>query len=129
MTCPFYKQGLCTSPLLGEPRSDVYRPGVCDGDAAKYTRCPYYSTAGKEGLEYFSEKTSTSEKPVPLLHYLRKIPSSSCQFFNVKEYNRNYIASCGVLMRLLTRFEVELCEVHPETCPLRRYASAYVSKQ
>jgi hypothetical protein len=121
MPCPFFKNGLCTSPLLGEPRADVYRPGVCDGDKSMYSKCPYYTEKGLETLQTFTmDDVVRKLKPDPLLHYMRKRPVSSCKYMKVYEISGHYVAYCQLLGRLLTRYEAELCVTMPEGCPIRK---------
>jgi len=124
LPCPYYKQGLCTSPLVGEPRADVCQPGVCDGDSTRYSRCPYYVKT-QDGLEVFTRERGEPflrEKPLPILHYIKKPVKSQCPFFKTIEREGYYLAYCEVLGRLLTRYEVDLCSSYSDTCPLRRMA-------
>ncbi len=124
MPCPYYKQGLCTSPLLGEPRADLYQPGVCDGDKTKYMKCPYYTEKGLESLQTFTDEDIVHKlKPDPILHYMKKRLESRCEHFKVYQMAGHYIAYCQLLNRLLTRFEAELCASYPERCPIRKLVS------
>ncbi len=120
MPCPFFKQGMCTSPLLGEPRSDVCIPGVCDGDYSRYSRCKFYTERALSLTE--SEEARVREKPLPSIHYLYKKPECRCPYFRVLRMSDYYLAECKVLDRLLTKYEVYTCIQHYNTCPLRKIA-------
>lgn len=125
MTCPFYKNGVCTSPLLGGmPSHEVVREDVCSGDATVYTQCKYFVRPEGKGLEAFQPSAEFSERPYPLLHYLERRVESSCPEYKLMRHENVYVAYCRVLDRLLTKYEVENCEKHPETCPLRNYSVA-----
>lgn len=123
LVCPFYKKGLCTSPRLGEPRADVYRPGICDGDETAYSRCSLYASGTGSILEFSERPVQVSERLISSIHYLNRRPTSLCPYFKVVEYGGRYVAFCSVLARHLTGYELEPCERHAEQCPLRKYAS------
>lgn len=122
MPCPYYRNGVCMSPLHLEPRPDLVREEVCEGPEEVYTRCRYFVKPGERGLEAFQPSAGLEEKPYPLLHLLERKVESTCPEYTLRRYEGSYVAYCRVLDRLLTKYEVENCEKYPDTCPLRKYA-------
>ena len=127
MPCPWYRGGLCTSPRLKTPSSAVVSPDRCLSDT-EYLSCEYYvdpAKAGRspQGLEQHIKPAIAQQlKPYPPIHVVQRRPRSGCPNMKVYEYSGGYLAFCTVLNRLLTRSEVETCEKHWRTCPLRKYA-------
>ena len=122
MPCPWYRDGYCHSPALGEPSSDPVINAVCLGSEAVYKKCPFYRERAEvrreEGVRRRSGKYG---RPLLLIHSLKKCPKSDCEFFVVEEDESGaYLAACNVLRRYLTRYEVPLCENHWKDCPYRR---------
>jgi len=118
LPCPWYKEGVCTSPLLKEPSRDPVIPSICSSNREVYSRCRYYvEPTGKEPKE-FSGKYG---KPLLLIHSLNKPPRCLCEFFIIEKYEGNtYITACKVLNRYLTRYEVNLCSQYWSDCPYRK---------
>ncbi len=130
MPCPWYKNGMCTSPKLVKPTTSVVNLERCMGGPESYKTCQFYVEPGggeESGRSDTPSITSFSRtgldkklKPYPPIHLLERRPESSCQFFKVYEYGGGYLAYCAILERLLTRSEVEACEKHWRSCPVRR---------
>jgi hypothetical protein len=123
MPCPWYRNGLCTSPKLKRPTSAVTSPERCLGSEAEYKSCQFYVDPPKsqkqqsalvESLKPALEKQLKPYKPIHLIPYR---PKSNCPFFKVYEYAGGYLAMCTVLNRLLTKSEVAKCEKYWQTCP------------
>ncbi|WP_167827887.1 hypothetical protein [Pyrolobus fumarii] len=83
------------------------------GEEAGAGGTPAITSFAKSGLE-------KKLKPYPPIHLLDYRPNNECPFMKVYEYSGGYLAYCTVLERLLTRSEVETCEQHWKTCPVRR---------
>ena len=117
MTCPWFKAGMCTSPLLGEPSRDVVDYSTCLGDESVYKGCRFYT----ESSPRRRERVGPMGKPLLLVHSLSTKPKSGCEFFFVEEHESgSYLAGCEVLGRYLTRYDVKLCEKHWIDCPYRK---------
>jgi len=118
LPCPWYKDGLCTSPALDEPSKDPVIPSICLSNREVYSKCRYYrEVSGREPRE-FSGKYG---KPLLLIHSISRIPRSMCEYFVVEKHESGtYLAACHVLDRYLTRYEVHLCENHWKDCPYRK---------
>ncbi len=139
MPCPWYKNGMCTSPKLLTPSSSVVSTERCLGGPEQYKTCNFYvepeSGQGVEQrtrsdvpsiTEFSGVKSSLDKKlkPYPPIHLLDQRPLAQCPYMKVYEYGGGYLAYCAVLERLLTRSEVELCEQHWRSCPFRRIAAS-----
>ncbi len=124
MPCPWYRDGYCHSPALGEPSSDPVINAVCLGSEAVYKKCPFYRERAevKRGEEGVRRRSGKYGRPLLLVHSLqKKRPKSGCEFFVVEEDESGaYLAACDVLGRYLTRYEVPLCENHWRECPYRK---------
>ncbi len=122
MPCPWYREGLCTSPKLENPSSDPVMPHRCLGAEEVYSKCRYYSTEEKVKLKPVTPTSAISifGKPLALLHAIRQKPSSECEYFEVKDTGEHYLAGCKVLRRYLTIYEVDLCNKYWRECPYRR---------
>jgi len=118
MPCPWFKDGLCTSPLLEEPSKDPVIPSICSSIKEVYSKCRYYVEPATKEPKEFSGKYG---RPVLLIHSLTKPLRSNCEFFIIEKYEENvYIAACRVLNRYLTRYEVDTCIKHWKECPYRK---------
>ncbi len=132
MPCPWYKNGMCTSPKLKEPTSAIVQPDRCGGPPEQYKTCRFYVEPGgereeKSGREGVPSITSFAKsglekklKPYPPIHLLDHRPLSDCEFIKVYEYSGGFLAYCAILERLLTRSEAAVCEKHWRQCPIRR---------
>lgn len=113
--CPWYRNGLCTSPLLESPSADPVIPQKCLSEVS-YRDCKYYKETGKEEVT-----TLGFGKPLLLIHSLSKKPQCNCEFLVIIQHESGaYIAGCKVLCRYLTRYEVKLCEKKWQECPFRK---------
>ena len=117
MPCPWYRGGVCTSPLLESPSPDPVIPSICLSDDS-YVRCRYYVEPRGREVRGFSGRFG---KPLLLIHSISRLPRSNCEFFIVEKHESGaYLAACEVLRRYLTRYEVRLCEEYWRDCPYRR---------
>lgn len=116
--CPWFRDGACTSPALGGgPDNSVINVSVCLGGPEQYTRCKFYVAPPKDS----SASLKRYGKPLMLINSLPKEPRSGCEFFRVIRHDSGvFLASCEVLGRYLTRYEVSLCEKYWRDCPFRR---------
>ncbi len=126
MPCPWYRNGLCTSPKLKRPTAAVTSPDRCLGSEAEYKSCQFYvdpETADKPSsrsgglVESLKPALEKQLKPYKPIHLLTRRPKSNCPFFKVYEYAGGYLAFCKVLNRLLTKSEAAKCEKYWQTCP------------
>jgi len=139
VTCPYYKQGLCFSPLLlateGKPVDWPVSKERCLG---KYIACNFYDKANEKqsqtspiattttATEATTTATTTSHTDAWYgVNFLVKKPESNCEKFRVKEESQGevkyYVATCIVLRRLLTTSEVENCVKYFSTCPFNLF--------
>ncbi len=138
MPCPWYKNGMCTSPKLVSPTSSVVSVERCLGGPEQYKTCNFYVEPGGEQqeqrarsdvpsiTEFSGRRTSLDKKlkPYPPIHLLDQRPLAECPYMKVYEYSGGYLAYCVALERLLTRSEVEVCEKYWRTCPMRKLAAS-----
>ncbi|BEP17605.1 hypothetical protein PYJP_09570 [Pyrofollis japonicus] len=122
MPCPWYQNGVCTSPKLGKPSSAVVSKERCLGSEAEYKSCRFYvdPEASKKQSPLEAAMKPALEKqlrPYTAIHLLSTRPRSECPFMRVYNYGGGYLAFCEVLNRLLTRSEVTKCERYWSTCP------------
>lgn len=118
MPCPWYREGVCTSPMLDSPSNEPVIPARCLGDENIYRTCRYYKEPGDTIKPY---RPGFFGKPLLLIHSISRVPRSECDFFVVEKHESGcYLAACKVLGRYLTRYEVALCESHWDSCPYRR---------
>ena len=116
MPCPWYKDGVCTSPALESPSPDPVIPAICLGDEEVYGKCRYFRKVSKQAAP-----TYKASKPLLLIHSLSKEPRSGCEFFTVERHESgSFLSVCRVLGRYLTRYEVKLCERYWRDCPFRK---------
>ncbi len=130
MPCPWYKNGMCTSPKLAKPSSAIVNTERCLGGPESYKTCSFYVEpgGGEEGSEsgvpsitsFAKSGLEKKLKPYPPIHLLEQRPSGECPFMKVYEYSGGFLAYCVILERLLTRSEVETCEKYWRSCPIRR---------
>ena len=129
MPCPWYRNGMCTSPKLRQPSRSVVSPQRCMGGEAEYRSCKLYvdppqeRKQGRGLLEQAKPALIQQLRPYTPIHLLSRRPASRCPFMKVYSYSGGYLAQCTVLGRLLTRSEVEACEKYWQTCPFYRAAS------
>ncbi len=118
MPCMWYKSGLCTSPALDKPSSDVTLPSRCLGQG--YTTCKFFRDVdtsiipeAKSGREY--------GRPILMIHGLNKPMKSDCKYFRLLNHESgSYLAACEVLKRYLNIYEVPLCINYWNDCPFRK---------
>ncbi len=130
MPCPWYQNGMCTSPKLPEASELVVSRERCLGGPEAYRLCKYYVEPEKEGrrgkrkgIERFSTPAPAEAqkyKPYPPIHVIPRKPSSACPFIKIINYAGGYLAYCRVLNRLLTKHEVSNCDRYWKTCPFYR---------
>ncbi len=112
--CPWYKNGMCTSPLLDTPSADPVIPQRCLSDAS-YKDCKYFKDLSESNI------SPNYGKPLLLIHSLSTQPRCSCEYFIYTQHESGtYVAACKVLRRYLTRYEVKLCEKKWRECPFRK---------
>ena len=137
LPCPWYKNGMCTSPRLREPSTLVVSSERCLGGQEDYRSCRYFvdveklEEKEKGGLVKFTQPTpaiAQQLKPYPPIHLLHSKPSSACPYFKTYEYAGNYLAYCNVLERLLTRSEVKNCEKLWKGCPFYKLGRGYIGE-
>lgn len=134
MPCPYFKNKMCTSPLLPEPSSAVVVPGRCLSDN-KYKTCQFY-TESKESKEQgvlavstLSDEQLKELKPYPPIHYLENPLRSNCPYYRLLNYGGYYLAYCEILGRILTRHEALLCSRYWETCPISKLGYRVTSEE
>ena len=134
MPCPWYRNGVCTSPKLRRPSSSVTSPSRCLGSEAEYKSCRFYvepkqkseGGSGRGGLLEAAKPAIVQQlRPYNPIHLLASKPTSKCPYIKVYSYSGGYLAQCLVLRRLLTKSEVELCNKYWETCPFYRQAQQH----
>ncbi|MCE4617027.1 MAG: hypothetical protein F7C32_00355 [Desulfurococcales archaeon] len=64
---------------------------------------------------------SSRESFLSMVHVVKYRPESKCPYFQMWKVEDGYVAHCKILERNLTRHEVQLCEEHWESCPIKRY--------
>ncbi len=126
MPCPYYKNKMCTSPMLPEPTDAIVVPSRCLSED-KYRTCKFYvEEKGKEGKQStLITSTIDDEKlkelrPYPPIHYLDMPIRSGCSFYKLMSYGGYFIAYCEVLGRILTRHEAKLCGSYWSSCPIAK---------
>jgi len=139
MPCPWFYDGLCTSPRLPKPSSAVVTKRCSsenDFDVCKFYVPPESVEERKDGLLKFassieergSESLEQRHKPYKLIHALLTEPSKGCPYLKpFRGSDGKWYALCKVLNRLLTFTEVKLCEHHWKTCPLYKNAPQLVA--
>ncbi len=130
MPCPFYKNGLCTSPRLSSPSPSVTSRQRCLGEEPDYMSCSYYVEAESTStgsLAGYTLETALGKqfRPYVPIHVVASKPKSECPYIKIHDYGGGYLAQCQVIERLLTRSEIKLCENYWKTCPLYRQANKY----
>ena len=118
MPCPWYRGGLCTSPLLDKPTTDVTLLSRCLSNV-EYSTCRFFKelnqsvSTREEGKEY--------GRPILIIHGLTKPLRSECKFFKLFTHESgNYLAACDILRRYLNLYEVDLCIKYWSECPFRK---------
>jgi len=128
MPCPWYRNGLCTSPRLRRPTASVTNPSRCLGGESEYKSCRLYTepanASSSASKSIASPRPALIEqlKPYNLIHLVERKPQAGCPYMKIHNYSGGYLAECLVLGRLLTRSEVKLCEQGWSSCPFYRYA-------
>lgn len=118
MPCPWYREGMCNSPILESPSNEPVIPLKCLGDESAYKSCRYYR---EEESTVRSYRPGFFGKPLLLIHSINNIPKSGCEFIIVEKHESGcYLVACKVISRYLTRYEVGLCETHWQDCPYRK---------
>jgi hypothetical protein len=122
MPCHWFKNGMCTSPLLETPSSDPVLIARCLGSSEVYGRCRYYTEPKGESLEMKRAiGVRKLGKPLLLIHSISEPLKSKCDFYSlIRHESGSYLASCSVLGRYLTRYEASLCVKGWEDCPFRK---------
>ncbi|MFN3267731.1 MAG: hypothetical protein ACK416_00560 [Zestosphaera sp.] len=119
MVCPWYKEGMCTSPRLDQPSSDPVSL-ACTGGAEQYRGCRYFVEKKEVFQPVSAAATVRFGKALLMIHALNEKPESGCEFFESEDHGGYFLAGCRVLRRYLTKFEVMDCEKHWINCPYRR---------
>jgi hypothetical protein len=130
MPCPWYRNGMCTSPKLRQPSRSVVSPQRCMGSEAEYKSCRFYVDPPQERrgrtrslLEQPKPAIIQQLRPYMPIHLLSRKPNSNCPYIKVYSYSGGYLAQCLVLNRLLTKSELTMCEKYWQSCPFYRMAS------
>ncbi len=125
MPCPYYQNGVCTSPKIPRPTSAVVNPSRCLSNS-EYKTCKYYvEQEEQKNLEYFGDKIKKELKPYPPIHYLERPLKSDCPYYQLLSFGGYYIAKCEILGRLLTKHEVLICSKYWESCPISKYTQLF----
>lgn len=120
MPCPWYKNGLCTSPILERPSSDITLPSRCAGGPETYVSCRFYKDIEESKVEN-RHVIRDYGKPILIIHGLSKSMKSDCPFFKLLAHESGaYLAVCEVLKRFLNVYEVSICANYWNDCPLKR---------
>lgn len=129
MSCPWHKEGMCTSPKLEHPSSDPVSLLVCMGGANEYTKCRYFSE--KKIIKATPATSSVIKfgKALLMIHALSEAPKSECEFFEAENHEGYYLAGCTILGRYLTKFESLECERHWSMCPYRKIELALAHRR
>jgi len=134
MPCPYFKNKMCTSPLLPEPTDAIIVPSRCLSDD-KYRTCKFYVESGKSEkqstliVSTLSDEQLKELKPYPPIHYLENPLNSECPHYKLLSYGGYYLAYCNVLGRILTRHEALLCSKYWETCPIAKLGYGSSNKE
>jgi len=67
------------------------------------------------------QPTIDKESFLDIVHIVKYRPESKCPYFQLWKVADGYLARCKVLERNLVRHEIQLCEEHWESCPIKRY--------
>ena len=122
MTCPWYKQGYCVSPLLDKPSDAVTSPSRCLGE---FKSCRYYkepSSSDEGGLSKFmmkGGKYKITSLMVAEVYAYDSPPVSQCEFFQTVMHDGKYYARCAVKGWWLTASQSKLCSLYYDKCPYR----------
>ncbi|MGC8974773.1 MAG: hypothetical protein ACP5KB_01080 [Thermoprotei archaeon] len=119
MPCPWYKDGVCTSPKLEQPSSDPVTM-ACAGGPRQYRECRYFMERAESPQLAGVTATVKFGKALMMIHALNERPKSECEFFESEDHEGYYLAGCAVLRRYLTKFEVPDCEKYWVNCPYRK---------
>lgn len=129
MSCPWYKDGMCTSPKLEHPSSDPVSLVLCLGGHNEYAGCRYFSEKRIPRAGPTMSSVAKFGKSLFMIHALSEIPESNCEFFEVENHESHYLAGCVILGRYLTKFEVMECEKGWSACPYRKIELALAHKR
>ncbi len=131
MPCPWYRNGMCTSPKIGKPTTAVVSVERCLGPEAEYKACEYFVDEkghARKGIDSFTLTAAAQQyRPYPPIHVVYNRPDSKCPFIKVIDQGGGFIVYCNVLGRLLTRSEIKLCERYWRTCPIMKVGEGYVT--
>ncbi|MET1101715.1 MAG: hypothetical protein ABWW69_04475 [Pyrodictiaceae archaeon] len=122
MPCPWYKNGMCTSPKLPRPSSLVVSKDRCLESESEYKSCRFYvepaRNSSQGGLETHVKPSIVQQlKPYLPIHLIEDDIQSGCPFLKKIEYMGGFLAKCTVLDRLLTKSEARLCAKYWRDCP------------
>jgi len=129
MPCPWYRNGYCTSPRLAEPTDAIVNLQRCLSDS-DYRTCAYFEELGisKESEAVVAREKSSIGIYLPI-HGLVQPIKSECPLYVIERHDSGlYIASCKILNRYLTKYEVPLCKNNWQDCPYRKFAHTLVSR-
>ncbi len=129
MSCPWYKDGFCTSPKLEHPSSDPVSLMTCLRGPNEYANCRYFSEKARGGSAPMTSSATKFGKALLMIHALNDKPRLGCEFFEADNHEGYYLAGCLVLKRYLTKFEATECEKHWRSCPYRRVEQALTLKR
>lgn len=113
-SCPYYKQGLCHSPLLPKPEDYVTDASKCIGN---FYTCRYYP---KDDLN--PEQGDSTEKVdvniYPIVNVLEDTIESGCPNFKLSRTSKGVVAICSIMGRVMTRSQAKLCSERWASCPI-----------
>jgi len=118
--CPYFKNGVCVSPILGKPTDYVTNKARCLGN---YTTCNYYpmnnnTSSDNKGLMKFVEKEIEKEvNYYPAVNLLDSPIESGCEFFYLVRTSKGLVARCVIQNRIITKSQALLCSKYHNTCP------------
>ncbi|MGC9105687.1 MAG: hypothetical protein ACP5HQ_04600 [Thermoprotei archaeon] len=120
-SCPYYRSGFCTSPILDTPSDYVTDPSRCLGN---FATCRYYpggekGTSGNGGLANFmdSEEADREISYYSAINVLDSPIDSGCKHFHVLRTSKGLVAKCDVQNRILTKSQALLCVKYYNSCP------------
>jgi len=115
MPCPWYINGLCTSPKLGEPTDSVTDVRRCASES-EYAKCAYYVDPRNQ------QRRAEKLRPYAPIHAIPQGLSIGCPYSEILTLESGLrVAYCKILGRLLTRTEAQTCAMYWNGCPYKEH--------
>jgi len=119
LPCPWYRDGMCTSPALETATDLVVSPQRCLSDD-QYRSCAYYVDPAKLQEQRKKKPEYVRTKPCIVISGMTKEPKIGCEYAAVEKTEDGFfVVYCMVRGTYLTRWDVELCEKYWKECPFR----------